>query len=647
MPALQVAKLRHAEHYRQRLDELAAEMSGRRAEFERDRPQIEAAQAWASVQRDVDADAALLCAQFGAAAPALCEAWLPIAEYADWLESALAVAPAMQPGPWLVECLSQLARLRVSVGEYESALPLYDRALAFASSKREEARILGSFSFALACAGDKHEAIRIGERALDFALADGPERPDLIGVYTRDGVEIGDQALALARQQDDPELASIRSQLAKAFAKAGDHVRANELLVQTLPAINAEGDDREITYHAMGLSDSYLALGQVGVALEHAVRGRRTAHALGDRDLEGLLLLRMASALVRAERAVEAITALVEAIDLFREERRADHEQIALEQLASAAKMAGRDDLEAEAYDAWLAVGRQGSNLDYARAIFNQAVARWADDPSKLAAACEHALALVREPDRGARKPHWWEDSVQARAEYRDQLAAEDRLRLAIATEDRLRLAILDTLAAALSDAGEFNRGFERWREALEVARRVGAAGFQVDILRRLGHGYDAAGRHEDARQSYLEAIELVRGLGDMANEADLLGEVGNAYFAEGDPSTALDWYQMALDIDRTNRFETDAMKVLAQIGEALLQLDQLDEAERHLEEALHLAERHNALVAEAWIRVKLGFVLRAKGELKPARDQVEAGLALFQAHEPRTYLALRDEVTF
>jgi tetratricopeptide (TPR) repeat protein len=224
------------------------------------------------------------------------------------------------------------------------------------------------------------------------------------------------------------------------------------------------------------------------------------------------------------------------------------------------------------------------------------------------------------------------------RAAFREAVAAFEQALQALAhlPEDgntgvlaiELRLA----LGTALFRLGEYRRDLTVLREAEILARarddrgRLGRVLAQMTaVLRLMGDldGAIAAGR---------QALELAAALGDRALQAHASSTLGHAYRATGDNRQAADLLRRSVEAtDRESSTSSLSLRVESQAWLARIVSDLGDFAEgrRHGEEALHLATRVGSANTPIIAHRDLGHLYLTQGDLEPAVQVLEHGLAL------------------
>ncbi|MDP1690659.1 MAG: tetratricopeptide repeat protein [Burkholderiaceae bacterium] len=172
------------------------------------------------------------------------------------------------------------------------------------------------------------------------------------------------------------------------------------------------------------------------------------------------------------------------------------------------------------------------------------------------------------------------------------------------------------TRAACVSNAGSCHSAEGRWAEArgcfeqaLEIARADGVAIEEAAALNNLGIVAKKEGRYDDAIGHYAHAIAIERDLGHHAAVVRCLNNIGGLH-GERD-EWALARQAMAEGLQLCERYGLDGSipNLAFGLGAALLELGDLDGAERYLQRALDSSRRTGIPVVALFAEANLGRV--------------------------------------
>jgi tetratricopeptide (TPR) repeat protein len=238
-----------------------------------------------------------------------------------------------------------------------------------------------------------------------------------------------------------------------------------------------------------------------------------------------------------------------------------------------------------------------------------------------------------------------------------------------VGTPDADRPALLLALGEALHNAGEIARAAERLREALDTSRSPadahaarlalartilsqGRYAEMIDLVRPL-HGSDVPGEAVAALFLWgtalsLEGADLAGAAerlraaealiakqppgGDNSSLAQVRFELGSVMAQQGDLVRAIAYYHEAMAVaDGDAGTSAEPWRVLARNNLAyhLHLLGDLDSAERHIAEAMALAEDRGAISLQPYLFSTAGEIALARGNLGEAERLFTVGMAL------------------
>lgn len=163
--------------------------------------------------------------------------------------------------------------------------------------------------------------------------------------------------------------------------------------------------------------------------------------------------------------------------------------------------------------------------------------------------------------------------------------------------QDLHNQAITSTnLGVVYSDLEQCQTAIQYYQQALPIFQQEQDDENTATVLGNLGNCYGTAGNYEKALSYFQQALVGHRKTGNLSSEAFVLNNIGNVYLNSNDNSTAIDYYQQVLAI--FERIETRALEdrdnervVLANLGVALSEQNQLDAAISALQDSVSLAE--------------------------------------------------------
>lgn len=147
-------------------------------------------------------------------------------------------------------------------------------------------------------------------------------------------------------------------------------------------------------------------------------------------------------------------------------------------------------------------------------------------------------------------------------------------------------------LGEASRALGDTPQAIDYLEKALELAQQIGARQAEAECHRQLAACYLDVAEPERALAAGREALEDARLIGDRSEEAAIEHVMGTALMQIGDLPAARSRLEHSCDLLRELNLEIDLCAVLQRLAQVLIGLDRPADAERHLREALDLAEK-------------------------------------------------------
>jgi tetratricopeptide (TPR) repeat protein len=178
---------------------------------------------------------------------------------------------------------------------------------------------------------------------------------------------------------------------------------------------------------------------------------------------------------------------------------------------------------------------------------------------------------------------------------------------------------------------GEDTVAILKWEQALELFRTIGDLRREARILRFLGNLMRQKREYQSAHKYLEQAHKIFRQIGRRRGIAGDLLELGQLAWDEGDAAPAADDWREAATLFDSLGITTDAQACRARLGEALVHLNQEDEA-RPLAEAVWAAWQAEPPLGEDLDEIRHGYLALARTFAR--LDEPQKGQAcLEQAH--------------
>jgi len=202
----------------------------------------------------------------------------------------------------------------------------------------------------------------------------------------------------------------------------------------------------------------------------------------------------------------------------------------------------------------------------------------------------------------------------------------------------------LDDWLTTCANVAIFANWDEGWRFAHNKLREVLLddlpADGRADLHRQVAQALEAT--HPDDPQTYARLADLWREAGDRQRDMAYAEKAAAFNLATGAFSEALALFQRALRSLRDNdpQAQMIRMRLLKQLGDAYESLSQYDEALRHYQQSIGLAQTLNDSGGLAAALVGLGDVQTKRGQLAEATETLNMALSLARQQSERRLIA-------
>lgn len=270
-----------------------------------------------------------------------------------------------------------------------------------------------------------------------------------------------------------------------------------------------------------------------------------------------------------------------------------------------------------------------------------QALHRMNNTPASIHALEEALLLLAGPTDLDGLRAELHTDLASFALLERDLELAEYQLSLAMhLSEGTDRPWVHGHIAfhrAGLAELkGDFASQITHLLQALSVLEDTSnAQSWRVSLYRQLGQAYRAHGELTQARAATQASLRLALSLADLTTDdsgselARAYLAVANADFACADFLAARTNLESALSLCTSPDDDATRVLILNELGATLMNLDDLPNARRYLDQALDLKIKLGApLVSQAQTYLLLGDLHRQQRRFKAARSVLEHALA-------------------
>ncbi|MEU1519991.1 tetratricopeptide repeat protein [Streptomyces sp. NPDC005811] len=205
-------------------------------------------------------------------------------------------------------------------------------------------------------------------------------------------------------------------------------------------------------------------------------------------------------------------------------------------------------------------------------------------------------------------------------------------VRVARAVGDaRGEVDVLACLGAVHRRLGDYESAHRHHADALSLCRRIGYRAGEARHLTNVGVLHELQGRYREAAEQHERAVELFRAVGDAPGEADVLNNLGIVQELLEDYPASIERYQQALALYRRTGHTFGEASALGNLGIVLARLGDHSAATVRFEQALALFRRLGHTGGEAHALSNLGDALCRQGRYDEACEHQHQALVHFR----------------
>jgi len=177
----------------------------------------------------------------------------------------------------------------------------------------------------------------------------------------------------------------------------------------------------------------------------------------------------------------------------------------------------------------------------------------------------------------------------------------------------------------------QYAKAVEYYGKSLEIAKRVGDAKAEANVLGSLGNVYLAWGQYAKAVEFYEKSLEISKRVGDVRGEGQTLGNLGVVYLAWGQYAKAVEFYEKSLEIAKRVGDVKAEVNALNNLGTVYSTQGQYSEALTNFQKGLEIFKRIGVPAGLATnnignLYLDMGEVQKAEPFIKEARSNSSLG---------------------
>jgi tetratricopeptide (TPR) repeat protein len=619
MPSLELARKRHAEHFRNVLasaqrDYLKGGGATNRGlvNYDFDEANISLGFAWASDQSTASPDKLALCSLFPISGDIL-RVRQDINQRIDWIQKGLAASIAINDGALAGSHLANLAIAASDRGDHIAAIESYEQALAYfraVGDIKNETIAHKNLAHLYHILGDRDKAAASLAAALSLLpqLNDRDLEISILNESGNDAVALGDSGLALERFYNALHLCDLAS-----------NIRYRITILNNISRLELDNKN-------------------IAEAKKHSEEALTFARSLNDRRQEGQSLLGLASVLADSNQPDRAIGAGEEALTIFRDLKDDHNAAAALNNIGTYYQRVGdhhnalryfRLTLDSFKQSGFLeGVAKAHLNIGKIHVRLNSAL----EAVPYLTVAAKHLRRLDDKPllcqclDSLAACAIASHDS-DSEISLRKELASLYHERT-LAAEEGTELGLI---ASLYDKAGDDPHYIEYQRRALSVFEEAGVENGIRSASHNLGRAYLKMKMAAKSIDEFERSLSLSENGKDPLVEVLSLLHLGIANRELRQFEPAIGYYLRAAGKANQSKMPKEEAKALADVGEVYLILMQYENAERVFRPAATLYNELNDKSSAGASLINLAMVSNSLGKNSAAETAAAEALADFQ----------------
>jgi CHAT domain-containing protein/tetratricopeptide (TPR) repeat protein len=551
------------------------------------------------------------------------------------------------------DALGALGGLSRTLREYEQSLDYFNQALRLRrelGDRRREANALGNIGQAYEEMKQHKQALDYYRQALPLLRETGNQRGEAVTLTNIGSVhyDLGEQQPALEHFEqaiaawrklgDQNEEAGAHVRAGRAFEAVNNRPKALESYNEALKVYRAAKDQAGEASALLDLGVVNREVGNNRQALEYFSQALPLWRSLGRKGEEASILNFLGLVYRTLGEKESALEHYNQALALSRELKNQRLEATVLNNIASVYYSFGDRRKALESFNEVLPLRRAagdrlgeastltnigGASADLgenqqALEFYNQALPIWRDLKRRV----EEVIVLqnISETyDRLGEKQMALDQYNQALAQIR-QLGAK-----------QIEGAILTNLATLYSTLGEKQKAQDFYLQSLEIHRATGNRTVEADTLHLLGFLHFEMDDTQKALEYLGQALPLWRQLKDKRGEAMTLTATAMVYRSTGERDKSLEYSNQALPLHREVGNRAGEAETLINIGLILSASGEKQRAIEHFKHAVELSQAISDPLLEAKSHYEIARVNLDLANLDDSRKQIEETLGIVE----------------
>ncbi|MGG6295630.1 tetratricopeptide repeat protein [Leptolyngbya sp. AN02str] len=516
--------------------------------------------------------------------------------------------------------LYQQGRQQANRGEYQSALRLYEQAVAIyqeIGDRRGEGTTFNNMGLAYSGLRNYAQALNYYQQALSRHRAIGNRRGEGItfnnmgSVYTdledyQQALNHYQQALNIRREIGDRRGEGVTlNNMSMLYYQLGNYPQALDGHHQALVSFREVGDRNSEGIALNNIGEVYSKQGDYPQALNYYQQSLLIQREVGDRRGEGVTLNNIGLVYGDQGDYPQALNYYQQSLLIRREVGDRRGEGVTLNNIGVVYRSQGDYSQASNYYQQALSIRREMGDRNGEGITLNN-------------------IGLVY---------YYLDNYPQALDYYQQALVILQQI-----NDRNGEGTTLNNIGLTYNYLGDFSQSLTWYQQALRIFSEIGDRNGEGTTLNNIGLVYRKLGDYSQALSYYQQALSIRREIGDRSGESNTLNNIGLVYHYLGDYSQALVYYQQALSIRREIGDRNGEGNTLNNAGGAHRYLGNYPQAADYYQQALVILREIGDRAGEAMVLGNLGDVLGAQ-------DQPELAIT-FLKQAVNMYESIRGQLT-
>ncbi|CAH3172507.1 unnamed protein product [Porites evermanni] len=186
-----------------------------------------------------------------------------------------------------------------------------------------------------------------------------------------------------------------------------------------------------------------------------------------------------------------------------------------------------------------------------------------------------------------------------------------------------------DNLGSVFQYVGQYTKAEEYLHKALVIKKEIGDKEGEAAAYGNLGTMFKSVGQYTKAKEYLQTALVISKEIGDKRGEASAYGNLGNVFQSVGQHTKAEEYLQKALVISKEIGDKKGEAADYGNLGTVFLSVGQYTKAEEYLQKAQVISKEIGDKQGEAADYGNLGTVFKSFGQYAKAEEYLQKALVI------------------